>query len=122
MQRYAVLAIGSFNYIESKTGNMLIRYRPDEVVCVIDPEKAGQTAENILGWGGDIPCVSTFVESKKYSPTHVVIGSAPQGGVLNDDYRREIIAAIQSGCHIIAGMHVFLNDDPEIFKLASDMG
>ena len=122
MLRYAILAIGSFNYIESKTGNMLVRYRPDEVVCVIDPEKAGQTAENILGWGGDIPCVSTFDESKKYSPTHVVVGSAPQGGILNDDYRREIIAAIQSGCHIIAGMHVFLNDDPEIFKLASDMG
>ena len=122
MLRYAILAIGSFNYIESKTGNMLVRYRPDEVVCVIDPEKAGQTAENILGWGGNIPCVSTFDESKKYSPSHLVVGSAPQGGVLNDDYRREIIAAIQSGCHIIAGMHVFLNDDPEIFKLASDMG
>ena len=65
MLRYAILAIGSFNYIESKTGNMLVRYRPDEVVCVIDPEKAGQTAENILGWGGNIPCVSTFDESKK---------------------------------------------------------
>ena len=40
MPRYAILAIGAFDYIYSKTGNMLIRYRPDEVVAVIDPEQA----------------------------------------------------------------------------------
>ena len=32
-------SINSFNHIENKTGNMLIRYRQDEVVAVIDPEK-----------------------------------------------------------------------------------
>ena len=122
MPSYVILAIGAFDYIYSKTGNMLIRYRPDEVVAVIDPGQAGKTANQVLGWGGDIPCVASFNGAKDFSPTHLVVGSAPPGGVLNDDYRREIIAAIQSGCHIIAGMHVFLNDDPEIFKLASDMG
>ena len=122
MPRYVILAIGAFDYIYSKTGNMLIRYRPDEVVAVIDPGQAGKTANQVLGWGGDIPCVASFNGAKDFSPTHLVVGSAPPGGVLNDDYRREIIAAIQSGCHIIAGMHVFLNDDPEIFKLASDRG
>ena len=40
-KRYAILAIGAFDYIENKTGNMLIRNRPGEVVSVIDPEKAG---------------------------------------------------------------------------------
>ena len=122
MPRYVILAIGAFDYIYSKTGNMLIRYRPDEVVAVIDPGQAGKTANQVLGWGGDIPCVASFNGAKDFSPTHLVVGSAPPGGVLNDDYRREIIAAIQSGCRIIAGMHVFLNDDPEIFKLASDRG
>ena len=52
MRRYAILAIGAFDYIYSKTGNMLIRYRPDEVVAVIDPEQAGKTANQVLGWGG----------------------------------------------------------------------
>ena len=37
MSRYVILALGSFDYIENKTGNMLIRYKPDEVVAVIDP-------------------------------------------------------------------------------------
>ena len=39
MSRFVVLAINSFNHIENKTGNMLIRYMQDEVVAIIDPEK-----------------------------------------------------------------------------------
>jgi hypothetical protein len=60
MARYAIMAIGTFDYIYSKTGNMLIRYFPDDVVAVIDPEKEGLNAEQVLGWGGKIPCVKSF--------------------------------------------------------------
>ena len=119
MPRYAILAIGAFDYIYSKTGNMLIRYRPDEVVVVIDPEQAGKTANQVLGWGGDIPCVASFSDAKDFSPTHLVIGSAPPGGVLDDANRKEIREAVQNGCHIINGMHVFLNDDPELSAQAN---
>ena len=118
MKRYAVLAIGAFDYILNKTGNMLIRYYPDEVVAVIDPEKAGQTAEQVLGWGGDIPCVASFSEAAPHQPTHLVIGSAPPGGVLNNAHRYEIENAIKSGCNIISGMHVFLNDDEHFSRLS----
>ena len=118
MKRYAVLAIGAFDYILNKTGNMLIRYCPDEVVTVIDPEKAGQTAEQVMGWGGDIPCVASFSEAAPHQPTHLVIGSAPPGGVLNNAHRYEIENAIKSGCNIISGMHVFLNDDEHFSRLA----
>ena len=62
MPRYAILAIEAFDYILNKTGNALIRYYPDDVIGVIDPEQAGKTAEQVLGWGGNIPCVSTFNE------------------------------------------------------------
>ena len=44
MSRFVILAIGSFDYIENKTGNMLIRYKPDQVLAVIDPYKEGKTA------------------------------------------------------------------------------
>ena len=118
MFRYVILAIGSFDYIENKTGNMLIRYKPDEVVAVIDPYKEGKKAEEVLGWGGDIPCVKSFMDAKKYSPTHLVVGNAPQGGVLDKKSKSEIYDAIQNGCDIISGMHSFLNDDPELVKEA----
>ncbi len=120
MPRYVILAIGSFNYIHSKTGNMLIRYCNDKVVAIIDPDKAGKTANQVLGWGGHIPCVSSFTETTDFSPSHLVIGSAPQGGTLESKELIEIKHAIDSGCNIISGMHFLLNDDIELVKRAKD--
>ena len=118
MPRFAILCPGSFDYISNKTGNMLIRYRPQDVCCVIDPDKSGQTAQDILGYGGEIPIVSNFNESKDYSPNAMVIGSSSQGGRINEVYRKEITAAINYNCDIYNGMHQFLNDDPELATLA----
>ena len=58
MPRYVILTIGSFDYIESKTGNMLLRYKPDYVFAIIDPQNKGKIAEEVIGCGGSIPCVS----------------------------------------------------------------
>ena len=111
MPRYVILAHESFDYILSKTGNMLIRYKSDEVCAVIDINHYGETAEDVLGWGGDIPCVSNFDQAKQYSPTHLVIGNAPQGGRLDNRSLEEIEKAIDQGCNIISGMHSFLKND-----------
>ena len=118
MPYFTILCPGAFDYISNKTGNMLIRYRPQEVCCVIDPNKSGQTAQDILGYGGKIPVVSNFNEAKDYSPNAMVIGSSSQGGRINEVYRKEIIAAIKYGCNIYNGMHQFLNEDPELVTLA----
>jgi uncharacterized NAD-dependent epimerase/dehydratase family protein len=118
MPAFAILCPDAFDYILNKTGNMLIRYRPQDVRCVIDPKKAGQTVQDVLGFGGNIPIVSSFNEAKDYSPDAMVIGSSPQGGYINEKYRKEITAAIQYGCNIFSGMHQFLNDDPEFSALA----
>ena len=40
-KRFVVLCHDAFNYIKNKTGNMLIRYRPDEVVAVGAAVQAG---------------------------------------------------------------------------------
>jgi len=120
MPEFVILCPGAFDYILNKTGNMLIRYRPQDVCCVIDPDKAGRTAQDVLGFGGKIPVVSNFKEAEDYSPNALLIGSAPQGGYINKDYRTEITAAIQYGCDIYSGMHQFLNDDPELAPLARE--
>lgn len=97
---------------------MLLRYRPDDVVAVIDPNKVGETADSVLGYGGNVPVVSSFKEVLQLNPDSLVIGNAPQGGIINDDYRGEIIEAIYAKCDIYNGMHVFLNDNDE-FKQAA---
>ena len=115
-KKRSILAHNSFDYIYSKTGNMLIRYRPEDICAVIDSSQSGKTAKDVLGWGGSIPCVANFLEAKKFRPTHLVIGSAPQGGTLDRKSLIEIDDAIEYGCDIISGMHSFLNDDPSFLK------
>jgi|TARA_B100001964_G_scaffold240590_1_gene310746 uncharacterized NAD-dependent epimerase/dehydratase family protein len=118
MASFAILCPNAFDYILNKTGNMLIRYRPEDVCCVIDPITSGKTAQEILGFGGEIPVVSNFKEATEFDPNAMLIGSAPQGGFINEQYRKELKEAIQFGCDIYSGMHQFLNDDPEISVLA----
>ena len=80
MARYVILSIDSFDYIENKTGNMLIRYKTSEVVAVIDPSKQGLCSQDVIGVGGKIPVVSSFNDTKQYKPDTLVIGNAPQAG------------------------------------------
>ncbi len=90
---------------------MLIRYRPDEVIAVIDKTKVGETSDSELGYGGDIPVIENFNDCKQYQPDTLVIGNASQGGFISPEYKKEVIQAIEYGCDIISGMHQFLNDD-----------
>ena len=121
-KKIAILCHGAFNYIKNKTGNMLIRYRPDEVIAVIDRSKVGKTSDSELGYGGDIPVIENFNASKQYQPDTLVIGNASQGGFISPEYRQEVIQAIEYGCDIISGMHQFLNDDKQLFELAEKHG
>ena len=122
MSRFVVLAINSFNHIENKTGNMLIRYMQDEVVAIIDPEKKGLTSNDVIQIGGDIPVVGSFNDTKKYKPDHLVIGNAPQGGIVSNQMLIEIKEAIRNGINIVSGMHEFLSKDIHLKKLAEQFG
>ncbi|MEE8436913.1 MAG: DUF1611 domain-containing protein [Candidatus Neomarinimicrobiota bacterium] len=117
MSQFVILAPGAFDYIKNKTGNMLIRYREKEVRAVIDPQKAGKTAQEVLGFGGRIPVIGTFEEADSAADT-LVVGNAPQGGLLSPFHRQEIEKGIKAGCRIINGMHQFLNDDQSLSALA----
>tara|TARA_B100001778_G_scaffold307246_1_gene287199 strand:- start:716 stop:1753 length:1038 start_codon:yes stop_codon:yes gene_type:complete len=121
-KRFVVLCHDAFNYIKNKTGNMLIRYRPDEVVAVIDREKVGSNCEEEIGVGGDTPVLANFNASLHLKPNTLVIGNATQGGFITEEYRQEIVNAINAGCDVISGMHQFLNDDDDLRSRAEERG
>ena len=111
--RYAILVEGKFNSRESKTANAVLRFIPDNAVALIDSAQAGKTAEELIGYGGDTPVVSSFQETLKYSPNALLIGIAPIGGDLPDEWRPIVLDAIGAGLDIVSGLHAFLNDDNE---------
>ena len=120
--RYLILADGLFGPEESKTANACIRYTPERVVGIIDTSKAGSTAQQVLGFGGDIPVVGTLEAGLALGPNALVIGIAPAGGQLPDTWIQLLAGAIENGLEIWSGLHTFIGSVPELSALATKHG
>ena len=77
-----ILASKAFGTLEGKTANDLVIYGGKyEISAVIDEEKAGKDAGEVLGVGKkNIPIVRNLKEALKYKPGAMIIGIAPPGG------------------------------------------
>jgi len=120
--RFLILVEGQFGPLSSKTANSCIRYTPDRVVAVIDSRFAGQTVHDVLGFGGGIPVVGTLADGLARHPTALLIGVAPQGGRLPDDWRATILGSIDAGLDVWSGLHTFLTRDDEFAEHARTRG
>jgi uncharacterized NAD-dependent epimerase/dehydratase family protein len=120
--RFLILADGDFGPMTSKTANSVIRYRPESVVAVLDRSHAGETAKDVLGFGGDIPVVGSMQEGLALRPNAVLIGIAPQGGRLPEEWRAWLGEAVDAGCDLWSGLHTFLADDPMLVEKAKAKG
>jgi len=122
--RFLIIADGQFDPLTSKTANSCIRYFPERVVGVLDHVKAGQTAQQVLGFGGAIPVVGDFDAGLALGggATAVLIGIAPPGGRLPAEWRTWLRRAIERGLEIWSGLHTFIGDDPELGPLARARG
>lgn len=120
--RFLILADGEFGPLTSKTANSVVRYLPDRIVAVVDRQAAGRTVQDVLGFGGAIPIVATMAEGLARRPDAVLIGIAPVGGRLPDEWRQWLLAAIDQGCALWSGLHTFLSDDPILAERARQKG
>jgi uncharacterized NAD-dependent epimerase/dehydratase family protein len=120
--RYLILAEGQFSPETSKTANSAVRYLPDRVVAVVDSRHAGRSVQEVLGFGGGIPVVASVTEGLAHAPTALLIGIAPRGGQLPDDWRPPLRTAIAAGLHLVSGLHFQLAADPELAELADRWG
>lgn len=116
--RFLALADGSFGPMTSKTANACLRYTPERVVAVLDATRPGQTAEQVLGFGGAVPVVATLEAGITLGATAVLVGIAPQGGRLPDAWRALVARAARAGLDVWSGLHTFLADDPLIADAA----
>ena len=122
--RFLIVADGEFGPLSSKTANSCIRYFPDRIVAVLDRKEAGKTAQDVLGFGGKIPVVGDFERgiAQGAGATAVLIGIAPAGGRLPDEWKRWLRTAIERKLEIWSGLHTFIGDDPELGPLARASG
>lgn len=117
-RRYAVLAPGSFAQ-NAKTAHGVIRYGSDETVAVVDPSCAGKRVRDAVPYlECDAPIVSSVAQALEFSPTSLLIGTAPQGGKLPPEWRAQVLAAIEAGLEIVNGLHDMFAQDPEFAAAA----
>ena len=122
MRRYAVLAPGRFAR-DAKTAHGVIRYAPDPVVAVIDPEHTGKRVRDVVEYlESDAPIVANVGDALRYEPTALLVGTAPQGGALPPDWRASIRSAIDARLEIVSGLHDMLGDDDEFHTAARNAG
>jgi len=117
--RYLILADGLFGPETSKTANACIRYTPERVVGIIDATRAGRRAQDVIGFGGDIPVVATLDEGLALRPNALLVGIAPAGGKLPAEWILLLARAIEHGLEIWSGLHTFVADVPELAALAA---
>jgi uncharacterized NAD-dependent epimerase/dehydratase family protein len=120
--KYLILADHDFGIMTSKTANAVIRYQPSRVVAVLDRQLIGKTSDEVLGFGGAIPVVGSVADGLARGANAVLIGIAPQGGALPEEWRGWIKEAIAGGCDVVSGLHTFLGNDPELADAARRHG
>lgn len=119
-RRAVLLTEGHSDPHTAKTACSLLRYRPDEVVGVLDSTRAGQPVAEVLGVPSDLRFIGSL-DAVAGADT-LIIGIAPPGGKIPAPWRVLIRQAIESGMSIVSGLHDFLSDDREFSELAERHG
>ena len=123
MNRAIVLTNGFLKLSDAKTAHGLIRGTERfKIIGVVDgAETAGKDAGEILdGKHRNIPVFESLLSAKQNltNINFLIVGIATVGGKLPESMLTVIIEAIESGISIVNGLHDYLNDKPEVVKLA----
>ena len=119
-RRLVILTDGYHDHHTAKTAVNLLRYKPEEVVAVLDRSEAGQTCQQLFGLGGSIPVIGSLADAP--GATALLIGIAPPGGKVPPPWRPILLEAISRGLDLVSGLHDLLCDDPEIAEAARQRG
>jgi uncharacterized NAD-dependent epimerase/dehydratase family protein len=98
-----------------KTMRGVLRYRREDVVAILDSERAGETEQGI-------PVVADVAAALEHEPRVALVGVATQGGRFPVAWRAILAECVRAGLAIENGLHQMLGDDPELRPLADEHG
>lgn len=96
-----------------KMGFGLLRYSDSQIACVIDRETAGRDLVALCGIPRPVPIVATIAEALALGADTLVPAIAPAGGILPDDWRREICEGLRGGMSLVNGLHERMAEAPD---------
>lgn len=118
-RKLAVLTEGTRDIYRNKTALGLLRFRPEDVVCVIDSAHAGADLSHLPGIDAKIPVVGNVEQAIALGMEWLVIGVNTPGGYLPDTIRPHVYEAIRHRIGVISGLHESVHGDPNLVALAA---
>jgi uncharacterized NAD-dependent epimerase/dehydratase family protein len=98
-----------------KTLRGVLRYRPEDVVVILDSTRAGEAESGV-------PIVGDVSSALDYVPEVALVGVATQGGRFPPAWRVLLRECLESGLSLENGLHEMVGDDPELREVAARNG
>ncbi len=116
-KKIAILLHEGLSGTQGKTGLSILRYSEAPIVAVIDRESVGKSVPKLTGIKRDVPIVASVAAALQYKPEVLVIGIAPKGGIVPDNYWPDIQDALKGGMSLVNGLHTPLANIPDLNAL-----
>ncbi len=88
-----------------KMGIGMLRYSQADVVAIIDKSQAGKQSNEFISAKKVVPVVGTVEEAQRLGAESVLIGIAPPGGLLPEDWRNHLMRSLDLGMAVINPLH-----------------
>ncbi len=109
-QKLAIYMEASLDSDYGKMGYGVMRYSPNPVACVVDSTQAGKRVNEACDLPYDIPVVATIDEARATGADVLVLGTAPSGGKVPEEWFPRLRHALELGMSLVNGLHDRLND------------
>ena len=109
-QKIAVYMEANLDSDYGKMGYGVMRYIENPVVCVVDSINAGKRVKDACSLPYEYPVVASVVDARALGADVLVLGTAPSGGRVPDDWYPPLEQALQCGMSIVNGLHDPLNE------------
>ncbi|MGV3615326.1 MAG: DUF1611 domain-containing protein [Fimbriimonas sp.] len=103
--KIAIFMEGNATGQPAKMGHGVIRYSPNPLVCVIDAANAGSDMAAVAGMPRAIPIVADVREAHALGAQVLLLGIAPGGGLIPQEWYAAIDEAVGLGMSVLNGLH-----------------
>ncbi len=103
--KLALFMEGALADRSGKMGFGLLRYSANPIVAVVDSAHAGRDCAEVTGIARSAPVVASLRHARDLGAEALVLGIAPSGGRIPDEWRAPLDHAVELGMSLVNGLH-----------------
>lgn len=109
--KLAIYMEGAVGKSHGKMGDGVLRYSRQSIVAVVDSETQGGSLRTHLSPNPEVPIVGSLVQAKAAGANVLILGIAPVGGQIPEEWRGMLREAVAMGFSLVNGLHDQIGPD-----------